>query len=182
MSDSDEILLPLSAQSMDKHCADLAAQTPGPGQALAVMVALQSLVAAAVAPAQRFSPAYHAVQAVIGEHAAAARARLLQETSAALAEAIVAQNRPEIMRVHGALSRRGFQEAARRAIQALPPEAIQAAAAWADAWCKDAVARAQAASGYPDALDFRGAGISPAEYAAMLELNSYLAGAPQSAP
>src|SRR5574340_994753 len=136
MSDSDEILLPLSAQRMDKHCADLAAQTPGPGQALAVMVALQSLVAAAVAPAQRFSPAYHAVQAVIGEHAAAARARLLQETSAALAEAVVAQNRPEIMRVHGALSRRGF----------------------------------------------RGAGISPAEYAAMLELNSYLAGAPQSAP
>jgi hypothetical protein len=42
----------------------------------------------------------------------------------------------------------------------------------------DAKARALAASGYPDALDFHKAGVSPLQYAAMSELRNYLMDGP----
>jgi hypothetical protein len=45
---------------------------------------------------------------------------------------------------------------------------------WALAWYSDAKSRALAASGYPDALNFHQAGISPQEYAAMDDVSNYL--------
>ncbi len=45
---------------------------------------------------------------------------------------------------------------------------------WASGWLIQAKQRAQQASPYPDAIDFKAAGIDVSEYAAMTDLARYL--------
>jgi len=98
----------------------------------------------------------------------------MDENLAILAPALAEQSLCDIQRVHNALSRNGFHQIVLSAIHHLSDTALYAAAAWAREWCRDAKARAEAASGFPDALDLRGAGITAGLYAAMTELNIYL--------
>lgn len=169
-----ELVLTLTAETVDAYCNDLIRQAPNGGHALTGLVALQSFVAAASPPDSRFAPAYKAIQAVIEARAAGVRERLLEESAAGLARALREANRREVARIHGSLSRNGFWQAAQQAIGLLAADDLASAAAWAQGWCKRAKARAEAASGYPDALDFKRAGIPPAEYAAMTEIAGYL--------
>lgn len=170
----DALVLSLSAAGLDAYCGDLLRQAPNGGHALAGLMALQSFLAAMASQDVRLSPAYRAAQAVIEGHAAQARARLMEESAAGLARAMRDGSRQEIARIHASLSRNGFWQAARQAIGGLNAAELAAASDWAEAWCREAKARAEAASGYPDALDFRQAGIAPEEYAAMTEVAGYL--------
>jgi hypothetical protein len=170
----DKLVLSLTAGTVDAYCDDLVRQSPNGGHALAGLVALQSFVAAISHPDSRFTTAYKAIQTVIEARAARVREALLEEGAADLARALRQADGREVVRIHGSLSRNGFWQAAQRATGLLAPDELVAAAAWAQAWCRDAKTRAEAASGYPDALDLRGAGISPGEYAAMTEIAGYL--------
>jgi hypothetical protein len=91
-----------------------------------------------------------------------------------LLDALGEQDLGGIQGVHAALSRNGFHQTVLAAIRQLSGEQLRATAAWVADWQGDARTRAEAASPYPDALDLRAAGISPARFAAMSELNMYL--------
>jgi len=178
MSRDDAITLSLTAAEAEARCADIAKQSRSASHTLAALTALESFVAATATPEHKFTPAYEAVKTTIARHAGAARERILEESTEALAAALRQKDRAEITRIHGALSRNGFWQAATGAIRRLAAGDRAAAADWAERWCADAKAKAQAASGYPDALDFRKAGIAPAEFAAMRDISTYLDDAP----
>lgn len=171
----NEIALLLEPGNVEAQCLEAIKQARNASHALAALIALQSFVSATARPSDRYTPAYEAVKAVVEKHAAAIRARILAENAEALAEAIRRRNRPEIARIHAALSRNGFWQAAQQAMRQLREDELAAAAAWARDWCQGAKAGAQAASGFPEALDFRKAGISATEYAAMTDVGNYLA-------
>lgn len=156
--------LALTPQAVEALCAGLWQQFRGPGQIISALVALQSLLALAP-PGDRESTSYRDIQAAIARHAETARVQLLAECESRLLLALERRDTTEITRVHGSLSRNGFWQAAAPARGRENGDL-----AWLAQWCKNARARAEAASGYPDALDFRAAGINAEEYAAMQEL------------
>lgn len=169
-----QLTLLLSAEQADARCRALLEQTRQASQALAALTALEVFITATAHPDEKFAPLFHEVKAVIERHIATARTRVMDENLAILVPALAEQNLCDIQRVHAALSRNGFHQSVLSAIHRLSDTALFAAAAWAREWCGDAKTRAEAASGFPDALDLRGAGIPPGLYAAMAELDVYL--------
>ncbi|MGE5027778.1 MAG: hypothetical protein ACM3JK_04825 [Betaproteobacteria bacterium] len=170
-----EIILLLAPDNIEAQCLEAIKQARNASHALAALIALQSFISATIRPSDRFTPAHEAVKAVVDKHAAEIRIRILAEHAEALAEAIRQRNRPEIARIHTALSRNGFWQAAQQAMQQLGEDELATAAEWAKGWCRSAKSSAQSASGFPEALDFRKAGISTTEYAAMTDVGNYLA-------
>lgn len=173
MAEQNEIALLLTPVTVENQCLETIKQARTASHALAALVALQSFIAFAVRPADRHTSAYEAVKAIIEKHAIATRGKILAENADDLAKAILQRNRTEIAHIHAVLSRNGFWQAAQQAISQFRPDDLAAAATWAKNWCSEARALAQAASGYPDALDFSKAGIAATEYAAMTEINHY---------
>lgn len=164
----------LSEESIEAHCAELAKQSRTPEQGLTALVTLQSCIADHTTPGNRADPNYRAIQGVIERHAASAREKVITETGDALVNALQKKDCGAITRAHGALSRNGFWQAAGRAARQFDPESLIQTENWLHAWCIDAKMRAQAASPYPDAPDFKAAGVVPQEYAAMDEIRRAL--------
>lgn len=169
MEAPDSFSLSLTPAEMEAQCAALTQQFRSPAQVLSALVALQSLFASAP-PGQRENAPYREIQAVISRHAEIVRAQLLAECRARLLAALQRRDTLEVTRVHGALSRNGFWQAGAEAASARGNTDLQGDLAWLKEWCASARARAEAASPYPDALDFRAAGIAVEEYTAMDEL------------
>ncbi|MBU1690742.1 MAG: hypothetical protein KJ958_04915 [Gammaproteobacteria bacterium] len=174
MAEHNEISLLLAPDTAEIRCLETVKQSRNSSHALAALIALQSFISATVRPADRYTPAYEAVKGVIEKHAIATRAKILAENADNLAKAIRQRNRPEIADIHTALSRNGFWQAAQQAISQFAPDDLATSEKWTKDWCSEARTQAQAASGYPDALDFSKAGIAASEYAAMTELSHYL--------
>ena len=173
MAEHDEITLLLTPDTAEIQCLEAIKQARNTSHALAALITLQSFITATVRATDRYTPAYEAVKAVLDKHAIATRTKILAENADNLAKAIRQRNRPEIALIHAALSRNGFWQAAQQAISQFGPDDLAASAKWAEDWCNEAKAQAQAASGYPDALDFSKAGIAATEYAAMTEISHY---------
>lgn len=169
-----KLTLLLSPEQADAHCRALATQTRHAGQALAALVALQSFISATVQPNQHTNSVYQDIKLILEQHIATARNRVMEDNLARLLGALGEQNLGDIQSVHVALSRNGFHQTVLAAIPQMSDTTLLAAAAWTADWHRNARTRAEAASPYPDALDLRGAGISPACFAAMSELNIYL--------
>lgn len=144
---------------------------------LAVTVALQSFISTMTDPAQRATPPEQAIKAVLDSRAAHARDRLLTENTVAIADALTKQDSQTLAHIHQSISRRGFEVATKQAIEGMNEELLHTAANWVLTWCMEAKTRGEAASGFPDALNFELAGINPVEYAAMKDAAIYLSAA-----
>ncbi|MBS4097066.1 MAG: hypothetical protein KGZ83_09575 [Sulfuricella sp.] len=166
--------LRLDAAGIDQYCRQLLGQTRQSAQALAALTALQTFIEASADGDAKAGAAFGEIKAILERHGSAARHRVMTENLDALLGALHNQDLCGVQQVHSALSRNGFHQTALAAINLLPRETLLAAAAWTSTWRNDAKARAEAASGYPDALDLKGAGIAPERYTAMNELNLYL--------
>lgn len=169
MSPNLAFSLELTPQEVEAHCAALWQQFRSPGQVLAALVAMQSLFALAPAGKRENAP-YREIQAIVARHAEKARSELLKESERRLLAALQHKETREITRIHAGLSRNGFWQAASAAGGGRDGADLAGDIAWLAQWHQSARTRAEAASGYPDALDFRAAGIDAAEYAAMDEL------------
>jgi len=168
------ISLLLSPESTETQCLFAIKQARNTSHALATLIALQAFIAATAQPSDRDTPAHMAIRKIIEGHAATLRAQLLTGHASALAAAMRAKDYAAITRVHGGLSRNGFWQASQLAVCELDTAERMLTKEWALAWSRDAKSRALAASGYPDALNFHKAGISPLEYAAMHDVSNYL--------
>lgn len=170
----EKLTLLLSPEQADTHCQVLITQTRHSGQTLAALTALHAFITATALPNEQSKDAYNEIKHLLEQHIATARNRVMEDNLARLLGALDSQNLADIQSVHAALSRNGFHQTALAAIHHLPQPALLAAATWVGDWYRDARSRAESASPYPDALNLQGAGISPACFAAMTELNNYL--------
>jgi hypothetical protein len=161
--------LELTPQEVETRCAALWQQFRSPGQVLAALVAMQSLFALAPAGKREKAP-YPDIQAILARHAEHARSALIGESAQRLQGALQHRETREIGRIHAGLSRNGFWQAAAAASLGRNGAELAGDNVWLAQWCQSARTRAEAASGYPDALDFRAAGIDAEEYTALQEL------------
>ena len=84
------------------------------------------------------------------------------------------RNRRGITRIHQALSRNGFDSLLEQTIAGITLDNLQQISNWISRWCAEMTSRAQKASGYPDALNFKAAGIKFTEYSAMCDIERKL--------
>ena len=171
---SNQITLLLSPETIQAQCQFAIQQARNTSHALASLIALQTFISATAQPDDRESPAHRAIREIIAGQAAILRERLLAEHAHALSDAMRAQGCAEIARIYDNLSRNGFWQVAQIATAQLDAAERSIAKDWVLTWCADAKARALAASGYPDALNFKKAGISALEYASMSDIGNYL--------
>ena len=172
-----EIPLPVTVEGVRAFCDNLRRQSRNAGQTLAVVTGLQSFIATLAGAGLTVSPVYKAIMALLDEQASSVRLQVLEDNTAILVAAVRGKQRCGVAQAHGAVSRNGFHQAALAAIDRLTQQEQAAALGWAAQWRADATRRAEAASGYPGAVDLVAAGIAPAEYAAMNDLCLYLADA-----
>lgn len=166
--------LRVDAAGIEQHCRQLLHTTRQSAQALAALTALQTFVDAHADGDTKASAEYRDIKTILENHAVAARSKVMKDNLDVLLVALRSEDLCGVQQVHGALSRNGFHQATLAAINLLNRQELVAAAQWARDWRDAAKARAEAASGFPDALDFKGAGIAPGRYAAMNELAMYL--------
>lgn len=174
MTEPNAIVLSLTLENIEVQCQDVIKQTRTASHALAALITLQTFIATTVQQADRYSPAYEAAKTIIENHAISIRSKILAESADDLAKAIQQHDLQKITSIHAALSRNGFWQVSLQAIKQFKQDDLVASATWTRNWCDVAMTQAQAASGYPDALDFSKAGIAPTEYAAMTEIQHYL--------
>lgn len=168
------ISLQLSAETIHEQCLIAIKQARNNSHALATLIALQSFITATAQADDRDTPTHFAIKEVIVGHATALRSQLMSDHADNLANAMRKLDCAAVTKIHGNFSRNGFWQASQQAaLQLNSVERIQANN-WARAWYTNATSNALAASGYPDALNFQKAGISPQEYAAMKDLSSCL--------
>lgn len=168
------ISLLLSPESTETQCLFAIKQARNTSHALASLIALQAFIAATAQPSDRDTPAHMSIKKIIEGHAASLRTQLMNDHASNLAAAMRARDCAAITQIHGDFSRNGFWQASQLAVCELDALERVAVKDWALAWFRDAKSRALAASGYPDALNFHKAGISPQEYAAMNDVSNYL--------
>lgn len=167
MGESDVLVFMVSPRAVEERCQALWRDFKSPSQILAALVAMENLLALAP-PGDREGPAYRCIRSAIARHAEVARGELLGECEGRLAAALLHREMREITRVHGILSRKSFWQAGASASRRLEYASQLDALSWLEGWVESS--RAKAASGYPDSLNFRAAGIDVAEFAAMEEL------------
>jgi len=173
MAKKPEINLRITPESITKYCHEIMQGSTNTGRKHAAITALEGFIARH-AGADGYTPVYEQVQEIIRNSAAETRSRLLSENGAALAPALRQQNRSEIARVYGSVSRNGFEQVLLEAVQHLTEQDRQYIVEWVGDWCLSSETAARQASGYPDAMDFRKAGIEILEYTALSHINTLL--------
>lgn len=168
------LVLHLDPQRLADHAKALVERTRDSAQALAALTTLQVFLDSFADGDSKAGAAYRQAIDSLTEHCEAARARVMADNLRILSDALRNRDGCAIEQAHRALSRNGFHQTALQAIAALSVLERAAAAEWVVAWLADAKARAEAASGYPDAFDFKKTGIAVESYTAMNELKMYL--------
>lgn len=171
MTDRDPLRLTLSPERIERYCRDTERYAPDTAHALSALVAVQTFLSTQAEPGQE---AHGTIRGILAEHIDRLQERLLDEGAAALLPALQRRDAAAVGRIHAPLSRSGFRTALERAWQRLDPGERTGVAEWAVAWCRDARARGEAASGFPDAPDLTAAGIDLQQYAALVDLAGFV--------
>lgn len=172
MVDSRSFTLTLSPSRLADFYRQLRQRARDPAQALQQLTTAQALIG--LGNDHRDHPAYHQARQDLEEQLEQAREELLAWHAQRLRTALQEQDSAAIAQCFRALSRSGFSECVSLSWQQLAPAARDQCGLWLEDWCRDALQRATAASRYPDAPDFRAAGVDLETYLAMTDLRSTL--------
>lgn len=170
MKNSHQLQLTLSAEGIDNYCHELARHSTRVERRVAALDALQTFVASMAGPAEQAQAGYAAIRETLERHIEGARAELHAAQTTALADALSARSLGRITRIYAALSRDAFWQLLNSVESRLGAEACRGVAAWSEGWLLQAKERSAQASPYPDAMDFKAAGIEVDEYTAMSDI------------
>ena len=117
---------------------------------------------------------YYAIEDVLNRYSEITRQQLLDERTGQLLESLKKHNIELITGIHVPLSRSGFYQILETAISSLTTGELAGLASWTNQWVTEAKQKAEQASGYPDAMDFKKANINIEQYQAMFDVNHFV--------
>lgn len=120
------------------------------------------------------SESYKAIESLLKAFTDETREQLLQQRTGELLKALRAQNVHAVASIHTPLSRNGFYLILQAATARMEQQETLLVNQWASKWTLQAKQKADQFSQYPDAPDFKAAGIKLAEYLAMVDVKQYL--------
>ncbi|MCW8890407.1 MAG: hypothetical protein OQL20_07105 [Sedimenticola sp.] len=173
MPDQEQITLKISPPEMEQYCKELCRGSANVSRTHASLIALEGFITRHAAT-DRFSGPYHKIIHTIQQYSEQTRSQLLKEYAANLNSGLLQKEPRELARIHESMSRNGFDLILDSTVKQYSETQLQSLKSWADEWCQQAEEKALKASGFPDAFNFKGAGIALDEYRAMCELKRKL--------
>lgn len=174
MHSTNAITLQLTAPGVDAYCRELARRSPTPEKRVAALDALITFISTQVDSGEQAKAEFVAIRQTLLDHFEQAREALLDERAERLLRALQAQHLHDIAALYASLSRDAFWSLLGRVEQQLDAATLNSLRGWVSGWLAQARQRAQQASPYPDAIDFKAAEIDVSEYLAMTDLGRCL--------
>jgi hypothetical protein len=140
---------------------------------LAALDALQTFIGVAADVGEQTKPVFAAIRETLADHIEQARAALLQEAGEKLTAALREQQLARAAAIYTALSRDAFWQLLLQAETGLGSQATAEVAAWCRHWLVQTQQASAVHSPYPDAIDFKAAGIDVTSYLMMGDLNKF---------
>ena len=172
--DTTYVTLNIDKNHLDSFCQKLVKRSRDTAKTHDTLATLEAFITQFNADSQATNE-YKTITSTLQHYTDHTRQKLLAEKAEQLVSALRHMDREGVARVHTPLSRNGFYEI----LQTIPDRFTQLELSiinqWAEDWLVDARHKAEQASGYPDAMDFKKAGIRFEEFQAMNDINHYLA-------
>ena len=169
----DKINLVVEAEALEKFCRSLIARSRDIATVHDALVTLESFIVLFGRNAHGTTE-YQVIESRIKSITDETRTKLLQLRTQELKQALEQCSVEAVTAIHTPLSRDGFYTILQSAVAQMTGNSVATITRWASQWFSDAKQRAETASGYPDALDFKKSGIRIEEYQAMLDTSRYL--------
>lgn len=174
MHSTNAITIQLTADGIDSYCRELVRRSPTPEKRVAALDALVTFISSQTDSGEQAKAEFVSIKKALLDHFEQAREALLEERAGRLHQALQARRLPDIAALYTSLSRDAFWTLLGRVEQQLDTATSDSLRTWASGWLTQARQRAQQASPYPDAIDFKAAGIDASEYLAMTDMCRYL--------
>ncbi|WP_275096797.1 hypothetical protein [Sedimenticola hydrogenitrophicus] len=173
MSADEPITLQVSAHQIERFCAELRRGSANTNRKHSALIALEGFIIRHAAT-DKYTSAFNNIVNIIQGHAEQTRQALLNEYAENLEPALKNRDRNALAAIHQSVSRNGFDQLLEQVLVRLSPELLHSLKLWAEKWVNEAESKARRASGYPDALNFKQAGIPLDQYRALSELKRKL--------
>lgn len=174
MSIDEHMTLQVTIQQIEQYCDELCRGSANISRKHSALIALEGFIVRH-ASTDKYTAVFNRIIDTIQRYAEQTRNELLKEYAAQLKPALLDPDCQELARIHQSVSRNGFDQLLDQVLSELEPDQLAALKRWSTHWLAEAELKASRASGYPDALNFNGAGIVLAEYRAISELKRKLA-------
>ena len=170
MSQSASINIKLQADELEKFCEKLLKRSRDINKTHDALITLESFISL-FARASHGTREYEIIESRIKAITENSRRLLLEKNTEDLIIALKQCDAKALARIHTPLSRNGFYQILQTAIEQLADEDIAVLMIWSENWLKEARKLAQDASDYPDAMNFKKAGINIEEFQAMSDID-----------
>jgi len=173
MNDLQPIKLSISSTDLDIFCNQLLKRSRDITKTHDALVTLESFISI-FSQDSHATNEYQLIESTIKKITEKSRNLLLEKNTQDLVKSLQQCNVASLTNIHTPLSRNGFYQILQIAISKLTDDDIRLLMIWSENWVKEAKQLAEDASGYPDAMDFKKAGISIEEFHAMNDINRVL--------
>lgn len=169
----DKINLSVDAENLGQFCQKLIKRSRDIAKTHDALVTLESFILL-FGKAAHGTREYQVIEDLVKSCSEQTRIQLLSQRADELKTALQQCSVTEVTAIHTPLSRDGFYSILQSVIVEMLNSQLADISHWAINWSAEAKQKAEAASGFPDALDFDKAGIDIEEYHAMLDVSHYL--------
>lgn len=164
--------LKLDAKQLDAFCKKIISRSRNTANIHEALNVLEAFVSTFSSDSQG-SDNYQDIQDCLKSYSAKTRDKLMHEKMLQLQQGLQQHNITLLANVYNSLSRNGFYQILSNATELIERNNIPEIAHWVINWSEDAKQKAEQASGYPDALDFKKANINIEEYQAMSDISYF---------
>jgi len=173
MKELQPIKISISSTDLESFCNKLLKRSRDITKTHDALVTLESFISI-FGQASHGTNEYQLIDSTIKKITEKSRNLLLEKNTRDLITSLKQCNVASLTNIHTPLSRNGFYQILQIAISKLTDDDIRLVMIWSGNWVKEARQLAEEASGYPDAMDFKKAGISIEEFHAMSDIDRVL--------
>lgn len=173
MSDDSKLDISIEYSQLEKFCRQLVTRSRDIAKTHDALITLETFITN-FGRSKQGSDGYNAIESLIKNFTEETRQKLMTQNTTELLQALKAKNENAVAAIHTPFSRNGFYLILQAATTQLNPAELLTVKQWASEWTQQAKLKADELSPYPDAPDFKAAGIALEVYLAMIDVSRYL--------
>jgi len=169
MTEEIPLSIQISPQQLNSFCKKIISRSRNTANVHEALMVLEAFISAFSSDSQG-TDIYKNIQATLRSHSEKTRNQLMLEKTQQLKQGLVTQNIVLLTDIFVSLSRNGFYQVLATATQQIDSTQLDFFGRWVISWANEAKQKAELASGYPDALDFKKANIDIEQYQTMTDI------------
>jgi len=173
MSNNTSINITVDADKLNDFCQKLLERSRDISKTHDALITLETFISVFGRPSHGTAE-YKTIEDTINKITEFSRQALLKKSTSELIDALKLCDAKSITSIHTPLSRNGFYTILQTSIENLSDDDIRLLMLWSGNWVKEATEMAEEASGFPDSMNFKKAGISIEEFHAISDIDRVL--------